>query len=250
MEILAVHFTACAPNADCSLGVEVNGSVVDSIGVPNGVGHEEVSDYKALTGVFVSPDAFVRIVGLSGVGVIEDEPSRIDVTLLVRPAALSAPAVRINAGGNEASPFAADQSYVGGATAATSSACNTSAVTDPAPQAVYKSARRITTNGTLTYTVTGLARGLNYKVRLHFNQWIKTGIDDEVFHIRVVGATTATRLNWDIIDEAGGVNTAAIYEATLAADSNGQIQVQLQAQAGNGGAYGASISGLEFVPTV
>jgi hypothetical protein len=233
--------------------VEVDGTVVEQISIPAGVGGE-VDNSKGLVNVFVPPDAFLRILCLSSVGVPEEEPARIDVSLVVRPAVIAAASVRINAGGAAVDPFSADQygsggtAALGGAAASSSTACDTSAVLNPAPQAVYQSARRQTTNQNITYSVAGLARGIAYLVRLHFNQFVFSGIDDEVFHVRVIGATTFLTQDVDIIEEAGGANRALTKEYVLAADNAGQIQVQLQPQQGNEGRWGASICGLEFLP--
>src|SRR5260370_17114788 len=78
----------------------------------------------------------------------------------------------INSGGAAASPFVADVDFSGGATINHANTINTSKVTNPAPAAVYQTARvaTTTTNGapSFIYTVPGFTPGTNYLVRLPF----------------------------------------------------------------------------------
>jgi hypothetical protein len=258
MQITYIDLTAASPTAQCLLGLEVDGSVVDTITIPAGSNHAECTNFKALTDVFVNADDYVRVICISGTEGItttapENEPSRINLTLGVLPAVGVAATVRINAGGSASSPYSADQFGTGGAAVSTTTPCDTSGVTDPGTQSVYTTARRTDSGEQIVYTVTGLARGIDYLVRLHFNQWIYDELEEELFHIRVIGQTTVSTTFFDIIDEAGADNTAAVQEFTVRADSNGQIQVKLEPQAVSAGlstAYRASICGLEFLPQV
>jgi hypothetical protein len=81
MQLMFVHLTATPGSAQAVLGVEVDGVVVEQISIPAGIGGE-VDNFKGLVNVFVPPDAFLRILCLSGVGVPEEEPARIDVSLV------------------------------------------------------------------------------------------------------------------------------------------------------------------------
>lgn len=254
MQCLYLDLTAAGPTAQCTLGLEIDGAIVETVTIPAGVAHGEVFNFKSLTNIFLGADTYARIKGLSGTegsgtGSPENEPVRINVTLGLRPAIGSPPTIRINAGGGTVDPFSNDTDYSGGNPATTSNACDLSGVSSPAPLAVYQSARRATTVDPILYTVDGLARGLDHTVRLHFNQFSYTGIDDEVFHVRVVGATTLSTLWVDIVDLAGGANKALVIEYTVKPDSSGQIQVKFEPQPGNGGRYGASVNGLEFLPS-
>jgi hypothetical protein len=246
MQLMFVHLTATPGRAQAVLGLEVDGVVIEQISIPAGVGGE-VDNFKGLVNVFVSPDAFLRILCLSGVGVPEEEPARVDVSLVVRPAVTSVPSVRINAGGSAAQGWSADQFFSGGVGgASTSQACDVSRVSDPAIQEVYKQVRMTYTPAeSITYNVTGLARGLNYKVRLHFNQFLWTAVGYEVFNIAVSGAEMLQTSNFNVYAEAAG-NTAAIKEYVLEPNNNGRIQVTLQPV----GIMGASIAGLEFLPQI
>ncbi len=248
MQIVRVHFTASAPTVECRLGIEVDGTVTDTFAVPAGSIDAEVADLVALNNLYVPADTFVRIIGISGVGVVEEEPSRLNVVLMVRPAVASAPTVRINAGGLEATPFGTDQSYAGGSAGSTTGACDTVGVTDPAPQAVYKSWR--SSAEYFIYTITGLARGIDYLVRLHFNQSAHDAEGEALMDIKVTGATITTVKDYDIIEEAGAKNTAVVREFTVQADNNGQIAVRFDDAGGTTVGAHAQVSGLEFIPQV
>ena len=71
------------------------------------------------------------------------------------PSATAASSVDISAGGPAAAPFAADEDFTGGATAAVTNAITTTGVTNPAPQSVYQHNRY----GNFTYTIPGLTAG-------------------------------------------------------------------------------------------
>ncbi len=75
-------------------------------------------------------------------------------------------ATKINCGTNTAaSPFVADVNFTGGSFAtATTNAIDLGAVTNPAPMAVYQTARK----GTFSYTIGGFAASSSHVVRLHF----------------------------------------------------------------------------------
>lgn len=246
MQIVAVHLTALGGSSETRLGIEIDDVVSDTITVPSSSpGVPEVANYKALTSIYCPPDAYVRIIGVSGIGVIEEEPARLDVSLIVRPAVGSAPTLRINSGGLATTPFSADQYGTGGTNATTGTACDTSGVTNPAPAAVYQCGRRMSTGDQIAYVVTGLARGINYTVRLHFNQFVAPAFVTENFHIYVTGAVEEEDLWVNIMDEVG-TNTALIKEYELQADTNGQIEVQIQPYSG-AGIMGSVLCGLEFI---
>src|SRR5262249_38928174 len=73
-----------------------------------------------------------------------------------------ASAVRINAGGPAASPYVADVYFTGGTTTSHANTIDVTAVTNPAPAAVYQSARL----GNFSYTVPGFVAGSPHTVRL------------------------------------------------------------------------------------
>ena len=83
----------------------------------------------------------------------------------------SGPAVS-NSGGGYAS-YVADEDFSGGTTSSFTATVSTTAVTNPAPEAVYQTQRY----GNFTYTIPGLTAGANYEVRLHFSEgyWTASG---------------------------------------------------------------------------
>jgi glucosylceramidase len=151
------------------------------------------------------------------------------------PVALSS-GYAINAGGSATGSFSADGFYSGGQTYSTTASINTSAVTNPAPQAVYQTERY----GNFTYTLPNLLPGAQYTVRLHFAEiyWGSSG--QRLFNVAINGAQVLT--NFDIYAAAGGKNVAVVEPFTAAADTNGQITIQLTTVVDN-----AKISGIEIL---
>lgn len=149
----------------------------------------------------------------------------------------------INAGGNVSGSFAADTEFSGGSTYASSTAVDTSAVTNPAPQAVYQSVRY----GNFTYTVPQLTAGANYRVRLHFNElyWGAGsnggGAGSRVFNVTVNGSPVLS--NYDIYAAAGGANKAIVQEFVVPADAQGNIAIQFTTVVDN-----AMVNGIEVNP--
>ena len=153
-----------------------------------------------------------------------------------KTAVLGAYALAVNSGGSAAGQFIADAYFSGGTQAApTTSAIDTSAVTAPAPQAVYQSERY----GPFTYTFTNLTSGVNYKVRLHFAEYYWTAVGQRKFNVSINGTQVLT--NFDIIAVAGAANKATIQEFTVT-PSSGQIAIQYTTVTDN-----AKSSGIEIL---
>jgi len=146
-----------------------------------------------------------------------------------------ASSLAINAGGAAAGSFLADQDYSGGGSASTTTAINIGGVTNPAPQAVYRSNRA----GVLTYTLPGFIVGSSHTVRLHFAELYWGAAGQRVFNVAINGSTVLS--NFDIVKVAGASYTANIQQFTAAANSSGQIVVALT----NGSADQPEISGIE-----
>src|SRR5262249_40181738 len=70
---------------------------------------------------------------------------------------------KVNCGRAAVSPFVADVDFAGGTTINHANTIDVSAVTNPAPAAVYQTARV----GNFTYTVPGFTAGSSHTVRLH-----------------------------------------------------------------------------------
>ncbi|HEY6788444.1 MAG TPA: malectin domain-containing carbohydrate-binding protein, partial [Trebonia sp.] len=153
------------------------------------------------------------------------------------PTATTATGVQINAGGPAASPFVADEDFTGGATSNTTHAIDTSAVTNPAPQAVYQSNRY----GNFTYTVPGLTAGASYTVRLHFAEEYWTTAGSRTFNVLIDGTQVLT--NFDILATAGAEYKAVVEQFTATASSTGTVTIQFVTVKDN-----AQINGIEILP--
>jgi hypothetical protein len=143
---------------------------------------------------------------------------------------------QINNGGSASSPFTADQYYSGGRTYSVSSTINTTGVTDPAPQSVYRTERY----GTMTYTLPNLTPGASYKVRLHFAEIYWTATGRRRFNVTINGTTVLS--NYDIYAETGARYKAVVKEYTATANSSGQIVIQFTTITDN-----AKIGGIEVI---
>lgn len=254
MQIVEMHLTAVPPvGRACVLGLEVNGLVIEQIGIPAGTPPTEVLNQKTLSGIYVSANQYVRLLMVSGVGTIENEAAHVDCALTVKPAIASLSSLQINAGGGAVSPFSADAFYgAGGSTQSDNSAINLGSVTGPAPQAVYQSARvKYNDVNPFSYLFNGLARGISYTVRLHFAELFWSASGKQRMNIAVIGKTTATLNNYDTLNETSGAKyKAVIREFTVEPDSNGQMEVRLTPVASTDSTYNISINGLELVPVV
>jgi len=134
--------------------------------------------------------------------------------------ALGAFALAVNSGGTATGQFAADANFSGGTQAApTTSTIDTSAVTAPAPQAVYQTERY----GAFTYTFGGLTPGVSYKVRLHFVEYYWSSANARKFNVAINGTPVLT--NYDIFAAAGGQNKAIVREFTNTPNASGQIVI-------------------------
>ena len=143
----------------------------------------------------------------------------------------------VNAGGPATGSFAADELFSGGSTNSTTNTIDTSAVTNPAPQAVYQTERY----GNFTYTFPNLSPGATYTVRLHEAEFFWTSTGQRVFNVSINGQQVLT--NFDIIAAAGGADRAIVEQFTTTATSSGQIAIQFTTVTDN-----AKISGIEILP--
>ena len=142
----------------------------------------------------------------------------------------------VNSGGSAAAQFLADTYFSGGTAASTTAAIDTSAVTSPAPQAVYQTELY----GNFTYTFTNLTHGVNYKVRLHFAEFYWTAVGQRVFNVFINGNQVLT--NYDIIAAAGAAEKAIIKEFTAAPNTTNAIVIQYVTITDN-----AKSSGIEIL---
>lgn len=127
--------------------------------------------------------------------------------------------IAINSGGPAVSPFIADVDFNAGSTINHANTINTSGVTNPAPAAVYQTARV----GNFTYTIPGFAAGSTQTVRLHFAETFFTTAGSRTFNVSING--TQVLSNFDIFATAGAQNKAVIEQFNEAANSTGQYVI-------------------------
>ncbi|MGD0940014.1 MAG: malectin domain-containing carbohydrate-binding protein [Terracidiphilus sp.] len=142
----------------------------------------------------------------------------------------------INAGGEAVGEWVADEDFSGGTPTSTSSAINTSHVSNPAPLAVYQTNRY----GAFTYTIPGFAPGATYIVDLHFAETYWTGPGLRLFNVLINGKQVLT--NYDMFASAGGEFIATVQSFVAIADATGTITIQFVP----GAADNPQINGIEI----
>jgi len=143
--------------------------------------------------------------------------------------------VKINCGGPAVSPFAADADFAGGGTIDHDNVIDLSRVANPAPMAVYQTARV----GNSTYTISGFNPGSIHTVRLHFAETYFSTTGSRTFNVSINGARVLS--NFDILAAAGGKNVAVIEQFTEPASSTGDYIVTLRSVTNQ-----ALVSGIEI----
>lgn len=146
----------------------------------------------------------------------------------------------VNCGGAAAGGYAADAYYSGGSTYATTAGVDVSAVTDPAPQAVYQSERWASPS--LTYTIPALVPGAPYTVRLHFAEIYFTATGQRRFHVTINGTRVLT--DFDIVAAAEAANKAVVRSFTTTANASGQVIILLS----SGSVNNPKANGIEVKP--
>lgn len=126
----------------------------------------------------------------------------------------------INSGGAAVGNFIADAYYSSGNIYSTAAAIDTSATTNPAPQAVYQSERW---GDAFSYTISGLMPGVTFTIRLHFAEIYFTSVGERRFNVSINGTQVLT--NFDIIATAGAANKANIQTFSAVANASGQIVI-------------------------
>ena len=141
----------------------------------------------------------------------------------------------ISAGGAGAVSYVADKNFSGGTASSTASTISTTAVANPAPEAVYQSQRY----GNFTYTLPGFTTGTDYLVRLHFDEFYWAAAGKREFNVLING--TQVLNDFDVYATAGGKNIAIVKQFNAVANSSGQIVIQFVSVVDN-----AEINGIEI----
>jgi len=125
----------------------------------------------------------------------------------------------INVGGKATSGFEADQNWNGGKLHSNMSKPDTTGVVNPAPDAIYQTARF----GDFHYELSGLNSGAEYLLRLHFAEtYHSTPV--RICDVIVNGEKKLS--DYDNVKESGGKMKAVIAELSVTADAQGKIVIK------------------------
>ena len=113
----------------------------------------------------------------------------------------------------------ADEDFTGGTTINHANTIDTSHVTNPAPAAVYQTARV----ANFTYTIGGFTANSSHNVRLHFCETYFSTAGSRTFNVSINGTQVLSA--FDIEATAGGKNIANIQQFTENANSSGQYVI-------------------------
>jgi len=144
-------------------------------------------------------------------------------------------AIQINAGGPAVAPYVADVDFAGGGTISHANTIDVSGVTNPAPAAVYQTAR----TGTFTYTIPGFTANSSHTVRLHMCETFFNTVGSRTFNVTLNGTQVLT--NFDIRATAGAQNKAIVQQFTTNANASGQYVITFTTVVNS-----ALISGIEI----
>jgi beta-glucanase (GH16 family) len=168
---------------------------------------------------------FVEALDSSGTSSVSNEAN----------ASTLAAAVQINAGGAAAAPYVADKDFSGGTTIDHANAIDVSGVSNPAPAAVYQSARI----DNFTYTVPGFAAGSAHTVRLHFAETYFSTSGSRTLNVAINGTQVLSK--FDVYKTAGAKNKAVVEAFTANANTNGSYVIQFTSVVNN-----SLVSGIEI----
>lgn len=97
-----------------------------------------------------------------------------------------------------------------------------SAVADPLPASFYEKGR----SGEFSYSISGLAPGEAYNIRLHFAETHFQNPGERSFDVLLNGKRVLQ--GFDIVGHAGRAGTAVVVQRTATADSDGVIRLELR----------------------
>ena len=194
------------------------------------------------TGLTASTTYYYKVEALDSYGT---SPASNQASATTKAASGSCITICIDSGSTTAvSPFVADEDFSGGSTIHHANTINTGNVTNPAPAAVYQTARvgATTASGvgaTFTYTIPGFTAASSHTVRLHFAETYFTTKGSRVFNVSINGTQVLT--NFDIVAASGGGSIANIQQFTVPANASGQYVITFTSVTNN-----ALISGIEI----
>ena len=137
----------------------------------------------------------------------------------------------INCGGNASGAFATDNYFTGGNIVSTTTPPDTTTVSNPAPAAVYQTARASDMiNPHFSYTLPNLTPGTPYLVRLHLFDPDSTEPYQRQFNITMNG--TLVESVFDIFGWVGGTGQAVAADYVTTADATGKIEIDFDATIG------------------
>jgi hypothetical protein len=187
-------------------------------------------------GSISSSGLFTAGVSAGGPYTVTASSGSVSATASITIAATPTTVYQINCGGSASSPYTADQYYSGGTAASYTSTITTTGVTNPAPQAVYKTERY----GAATYTFPSLTAGAAYQVRLHFAELYWTATGKRKFNVAINSTTVLS--NYDLYAATGARYKAIVREFTTTANTSGQIVIKFTNVTDN-----ATISGIQII---
>ena len=172
----------------------------------------------------------------------------VEAPAYARPARAPADTLRFNIDSGSSSAvdsFHADADFFGGEFSnGTTATINTSKALDPAPMAVYQTARVGTS---FSYSIPGVTASAAYTVRLHFAEFYHTAAGQRTFNVAINGLRVLTA--YDIYAAAGGENIANVQQFSANASEAGLLKVSLDAIKGNALLCGIEIIGANAMPT-
>ena len=147
--------------------------------------------------------------------------------------------IKINAGGQAVGDYASSMFYAGGATNRhPTTVVDTSAVQDPAPQAVYQTEQY----GASDWAIPNLNPNEPYLLRLHFAENGFTIAGARQFNVVINSQQVLT--NFDIFATASAANKAVVEDFLVTPDEKGIVSIQFEIGAANV----PTICGIELVP--
>jgi hypothetical protein len=157
-------------------------------------------------------------------------------------------ATQIDCGGTGLGAFEADTDFNGGSPQTTTATINTNNAANPAPMAIYQTARvgnttaAVSPVGSIIYTIPGPSPvGSTSTIRLHFAETSMNAVGQRTFNVSINGVQVLT--SFDIFKTTGGKNIANVQQFFEPTNANGQYVIQFTPVTNE-----PLISGIEILP--